>query len=51
MTLLARIKRELAKRRLQALVDQQRNSYETRRYRERREASKLGWQRRKGLAR
>jgi hypothetical protein len=44
-----RLRRYLATRRLQRMVDEQRNSYETRRYRERREASKLGWQRRKGL--
>lgn len=42
MTLLARIKRELAKRKLAADVQRRRDSYEIRRYRERRTAALKG---------
>jgi hypothetical protein len=37
-----RLRRYLAARRLQRMVDEQRNSYETRRYRERRAAALKG---------
>lgn len=39
MTLRKRIQRELARRRLAAMVERNRNSYECRRYRERRAAA------------
>jgi hypothetical protein len=40
----------IAKRKLQRMVEQRREAYETRRFRERREAAKRGWQRRRAEA-
>lgn len=44
------IRQHLAVRRLSKIVRKQRDSYETRRFRERRAAAKLGLSRKRGMA-